>query len=35
MDWKALFEQAVSDELHERPFRAPSIPPVWRVAPRE
>jgi hypothetical protein len=35
MDWKALFEEAASDELRERPFRAPSIPPVRRVAPRE
>jgi hypothetical protein len=35
MDWKALFEQAVADELRERPFRAPSIPPARRVAPRE
>jgi len=35
MDWKALFEQAVGDELRERPFRAPCIPPVRRVAPRE
>ena len=33
MDWKALFEQAVDDELRERPFRAPSIPPIWHVAP--
>jgi hypothetical protein len=35
MDWKALFEQAVADELQQRPFRAPSIPPARRVAPRE
>jgi hypothetical protein len=35
MDWKALFDQVVSDELRERPFRAPSIPPANRVAPRE
>jgi hypothetical protein len=35
MDWKALFEQAASDELRERPFRAPLIPPARRVAPRE
>jgi len=35
MDWKALFEQAVADELRERPFRAPYIPPARRVAPRE
>jgi hypothetical protein len=35
LGWKALFDQAVGDELRERPFRAPSIPPVGRVAPRE
>jgi hypothetical protein len=35
MDWRALFEQAVGDELRERPFRAPCIPPARRVAPRE
>jgi hypothetical protein len=35
IDWKTLFDQVVSDELRERPFRAPSIPPVKRVAPRE
>jgi hypothetical protein len=35
LDWKALFEQATADELRERPFRAPSLPPAYRVAPRE
>ncbi len=35
MDWKALFEQASVDELRERPYRAPSLPPAYRVAPRE
>jgi hypothetical protein len=35
MDWQALFEQAAADELRERPFRAPSLPPPYRVAPRE
>src|SRR5262245_28755637 len=34
MDWKSLFEQAVGEELRERPCRAPSIPPASRVAPR-
>jgi len=34
MDWKALFEEAVANELRERPFRAPSMPPARRVAPR-
>jgi hypothetical protein len=35
LDWKALFAQAVADELTERPYRAPSIPPARRVAPLE
>jgi hypothetical protein len=35
MDWKAVFEQAAADELRERPYRAPAIPPSYRVAPRE
>jgi hypothetical protein len=35
LDWKALFDHAVNDELRERPFRAPSIPPPGRVTPRE
>ncbi len=35
LDWKALYDQAVSDELRDRPYRAPSIPPVGRVRPRE
>jgi hypothetical protein len=35
LDWRALYEQAVSDELRERPFRAPLIPPAGRVQPRE
>lgn len=35
LDWKAQFEQAVREELRERPFRAPSMPPSRRVAPRE
>jgi hypothetical protein len=34
MDWKALFDQAVGDELRARPFRAPYMPPARRVAPR-
>jgi hypothetical protein len=34
LDWKALFEQAAAEELRQRPFRAPSIPPAKRVAPR-
>jgi hypothetical protein len=35
LDWKALYDQAVSDELRERPYRAPSIPPARRVRPRD
>ena len=35
LDWRELFDRAVRDELAARPYRAPSIPPVWRVAPRE
>jgi hypothetical protein len=35
MDWKALFEQASAKELSERPYRAPSLPPAYRVAPRD
>ena len=35
LNWRELFEQAVSAELTARPFRAPSMPPAWRVAPRE
>jgi hypothetical protein len=34
LDWRALFEEAVADELRERPFRAPSLPQARRVAPR-
>jgi hypothetical protein len=35
LDWKALYDQAVGDELRDRPYRAPSIPPTGRVRPRE
>jgi hypothetical protein len=35
LDWKALYERAVADELKERPYRAPSMPPARRVAPTE
>ena len=35
MDWKALFDQSVEDELRQRPYRAPFIPPARRVAPRQ
>jgi hypothetical protein len=35
LDWREVYEQAVRDELSDRPFRSPSLPPPWRVAPRE
>jgi hypothetical protein len=35
LDWRTLFDQAVADELRERPFRAPFVPPASRVAPRD
>jgi hypothetical protein len=35
LDWRALYDQVVADELRERPFRAPFVPPASRVAPRE
>jgi hypothetical protein len=35
LDWKSVFEEAVENELRERPFRAPYIPPPRRVAPRQ
>ena len=35
VDWMALFNDVIRNELRQRPFRAPSIPPLKRVAPRE
>jgi hypothetical protein len=35
LDWRAVYEQAVRAELAARPFKAPAIPPAWRVAPRD
>jgi hypothetical protein len=35
LDWCELFDCTVRDELASRPYRAPSIPPDWKVAPRE
>jgi hypothetical protein len=35
LDGRALYEQAAGDELRERPFRVPSMPPARRVKPRE
>ena len=35
LDWRALYEQAVGIELEGRPFRVSSLPPIWKVAPRE
>jgi hypothetical protein len=34
LDWEGLYDEAVRSELGSRPFRAPSIPPAWKVAPR-
>lgn len=34
LDWYELYEEAVRSELGSRPFKAPAIPPTWRVAPR-
>jgi hypothetical protein len=35
LDWREMFDRAVRDELTARPYRAPSLPPIWKVAPRE
>lgn len=35
LNWQTVFEEAVRSELKARPYRAPSIPPAWRVAPIE
>ncbi len=35
LDWREVYDQAVRDELAACPYRAPSLPPSWRVAPRE
>jgi hypothetical protein len=34
LDWRTLYDEAVRAEVKERLYRAPSIPPPWRVAPR-
>jgi hypothetical protein len=34
LDWKSLYKEAAHAELSQRPYRAPSIPPAARVAPR-
>jgi hypothetical protein len=34
LDWRLLFSEAVREELSRRPYRAPSMPPASRVAPR-
>lgn len=34
LDWEEVYAQCVRDELAARPFKAPAIPPAWRVAPR-
>jgi hypothetical protein len=35
LDWREAYAGAVRCELTARPFRAPSLPPIWKVAPRE
>jgi hypothetical protein len=35
MDWRSLYDDAVRSELVARPYRAPLLPPIARVAPRE
>jgi hypothetical protein len=35
LDWRETFDRAIQGELAARPYRAPSLPPSWRVAPRE
>ena len=35
LDWREAFDRAVQGELAARPYRAPSLPPSWKVAPRE
>jgi hypothetical protein len=35
LDWRKVYDEAVRAELAERPYRTPSIPPAFRVAPRE
>jgi hypothetical protein len=35
LSWRDVYDEAVRAELDVRPFKAPSIPPSWRVAPRE
>jgi hypothetical protein len=34
LDWRLLYAEATTAELSARPYRAPSIPPATRVAPR-
>lgn len=34
LDWRSLFQTAIDLELEARPFRAPFLPSVARVAPR-
>jgi hypothetical protein len=35
LSWRDAYDAAVRSELEARPFKAPSIPPAWKVAPRE
>jgi len=34
LDWRALYDVATREEVAARLYKAPSIPPPWRVAPR-
>lgn len=35
LDWRSMFDEAIRRELAARPYRAPSLPPIGRVAPRD
>lgn len=35
LDWRSLFDEAGRAAIAERPYLAPSLPPVSRVAPAE
>lgn len=35
LDWRRLFDEAIRAEQTARPYRAPALPPLARVAPRD
>lgn len=35
LDWRTFYDEAMRAEVTERLYRAPSMPPSWRVAPRQ